>query len=200
MGWIQAGSDDLRKTARRNCRREGDVLCSPHGEESDAMIIFVSNDFAKRYQCPITQVAAPVQQARRADSWSVHVFKDRSTSYVLFMHDATLWPVIFPVKAAPKLARLLPLFLERVQKVWREHGAEFDSQNQSILFLKRTDRVLIGSMTEAVKHVQWIAELDRYENKPADWDAYEVTLQELIYGAFKYESPQRMLKALLGGG
>lgn len=164
------------------------------------MLIFVSNDFAKRYQCPITQVAAPVQQTRRADSWSVHVFKDRSTPYAFFMHDATLWPVIFPVKAAPKLAKLLPLFLERVRSVWQEHGAEFDSQNQSILFLKRTDRALIGSMTEAVKHLQWIAELDRHELKAPDWDAYEVVIQKMIFGAFKNETPRRMMTALLGGG
>ena len=92
------------------------------------------------------------------------------------------------------------MFLERVRKVWRDHGAEFDSLNQSILFLKRTDRALIGSMTEAVKHIQWIVELDRYEKKTPDWDAYEVVIQKMMFGTCQYETPQRMLKALLGGG
>lgn len=116
------------------------------------------------------------------------------------MHDATLWPIILPAKAAPHLASLLPQFLTRVNHVWREHGAEFDSHNQSILFLKRTDRALIGSMTEAVKHLQWIAELDRHEKKKPDWNAYEEVIQKMIFGAFKNQTPQRMLRALLGGG
>ncbi len=162
------------------------------------MVIHASQDFIRRFKCPVTKLGGSVQQGRKIDAWSGHVFRERTSPYVIFMHDASLWTLIIPAKGVTKLQVLLPLFLGRVEQVWKQHGTEFDSLNQSIIFLHRTDRPLIGSMTDAVKHCKLLSEMDREEGKVPDMVPYEADLQRTPYSIFDYKAPYQMLKSIFG--
>ena len=157
------------------------------------MIIHCSKDFVKRYKVRTSIVDAKIQHSRRIDSWSGHIFKMGSTPFVLFMHDASLWSLIIPAKGITKPEKLLPLFLSRVQEVWQRHGSAFDPQNQSILFLTRKDRSLIGSMNDAIQHIKLLGQYQELTLKQI-----EDYLQSTPFSAIDYDSPERRLKDILG--
>lgn len=157
------------------------------------MIIHASQDFVRRYKIRTSVVGADSRQSRRIDSWSSHVFKMGSTPLVLFMHDASLWSLIIPATGITRSERLLPVFLTRVQEVWSLHGSTFDAQNQSILFLTRTDRSLIGSMNDAIQHIKLLSR--SYDLTLKQIEEY---LQSTPFSAIGYDSPERRLKAVLG--
>jgi hypothetical protein len=115
------------------------------------------------------------------------------------MHDASLWSLIIRAKGVTKLEKLLPLFLSRVQEVWQMHGSALDPQNQSILFLPRRDRSLIGSMNDAVRHIKMLADIAHFEGRLVDWKELETYLQSTPFRAIEYDSPDRRLKTILGG-
>ena len=158
------------------------------------MIIHGSKDFVQRYKIRTSAPDAKNQNSRHIDSWSGHIFKMGSTPYVLFMHDASLWSLIIPAKGITTPEKLLPLFLSRVQGLWHQHGSAFDPQNQSILFLTRKDRSLIGSMNEAIQHTKLLAQSHDLTLKQI-----ENYLQSTPFSAIDYDSPERRLKAILGG-
>lgn len=158
------------------------------------MIIHCSKDFVKRYKIRTSVPNVKNQPSRRIDSWSGHIFKMGSTPFVLFMHDASLWSLIIPAKGITNAEKLLPLFLSRVQEVWQRHGSAFDPQNQSILFLTRKDRSLIGSMNDAIQHIKLLGQSQEITLKQI-----EDYLQSTPFSAISYDSPERRLKAVLGG-
>jgi hypothetical protein len=81
-----------------------------------------------------------------------------------------------------------------VQEVWQRHGSAFDSQNQSILFLTRKDRSLIGSMNDAIQHIKLLGQSQEITLKQI-----EDYLQSTPFSAISYDSPEQKLKAVLGG-
>ncbi|WP_461785238.1 DUF6933 domain-containing protein [Prosthecobacter sp.] len=163
------------------------------------MIIHCSKDFTKRYKCRMSLAASTVSPPSRIDSWSAHIFKRGPAPVVIFMHDASLWALIIPATGITRLEQLLPLFLSRVQEVWRRHGASFDPRNQSILFLPRKARSLIGSMNDAIQNIKLMADIGRAVDHPVHWVKLEDSIQNTPFSAIDYDSPERRLKAILGG-
>lgn len=131
------------------------------------------------------------------DSWSAHVFKLGRTPVVLFMHDASLWHVIIPAKGITKLENLLRIFLARVREVWGHHGAGFDNENQSVIFLPRGNRSLIGSMNEAIFQIRAFVETGFDLDDSQNLTEVEDLLQRTPYSALGYGFPDRKLQELL---
>ena len=163
------------------------------------MIIHASRDFAARYKCRMSQVGDDAAQTGRIDAWSAHFFKFRSQPLVLLMHDASLSPILIEAKGITKLDVLFPLFLARVQDLWRAHDRAFDCQNQSMVFLPRSNRSLIGSMNDAIHHTKFHAEEARIQGRTIDWVEIEHFVHVLPFGCLSYSAPYERLRDLLAG-
>ena len=165
------------------------------------IIIHASRDFAKRYQCELSLPGEKVVQAGRLDAWSAHYVRINRKPVVMMMNDATLWSIIIPATGVTTLAKLLPVFLQRVGEVWASHDAEFDPSNQNVVFFSRSNRSLIGSMNDAVSQMHFSERMAREENRPMDWNEMETYLNRMPYGAMKYDRPlERMAKLLAEDG
>ena len=161
------------------------------------MIIHCSKDFTKRYKCRLSTVAGETQQPGKMTSWSAHFFRSGSTPLVLFMHDASLWPILFEVKGVTKLEDLLPLFLERVMDLFRAHEHVFDAKNQSLIFLPRSNRSLIGSMNDAINTLKFHAQDFQSMGKTNLWLGLEAFIVKTPFSAIDYQSPLDRLRELL---
>lgn len=131
------------------------------------------------------------------DSWSAHVFKLGRSPIVLCMHDASLWHLIIPVKGITTLEKWMPIFLSRVKEVWSHHGATFDDLNQSVVFLPRVDRSLIGSMNDAIYQVRVFTQMGFDLEDPSNLVEVENKLQSTPYSALGPGFPDLKLKDLL---
>ncbi|MFV1995940.1 MAG: hypothetical protein ACC661_10940 [Verrucomicrobiales bacterium] len=166
-----------------------------------SIIIHASRNFAKRYQCELSLPGEKVAQTGRLDSWSAHFIRIGRKPVVMIMNDATLWSIIVPATGVTTLAKLLSIFLKRVEEVWAAHGVAFDPSNQNVVFFPRSNRSLIGSMNDAVSQMHYRERMAREESRPMDWGAMETDLNEMPYGAMKYDRPrERMAKLLAQGG
>jgi hypothetical protein len=163
------------------------------------IIIHASSAFAKRYRLKLSLPGEKVPQTGRLDAWSAHFLRIGRKPVVLFMNDASLWAIIIPATGLTTLEKLLPILLGRIAEVWSAHGAGFDSANQSVMFLKRSNRSLIGSMNDAVSQIRFVEETCRAEGGEIDWAEMEANLNRMPSGAMKYDCPQERLAALLGG-
>ncbi len=161
------------------------------------MIISVSKDFESRFKCRMSRVSGPVNQREIIDAWSAHVFRLGRTPHVLFMHDASLWHLIINAKGITGLDKLLPLFFTRIREVWHLHGAAFDDLNQSVLFMPRANRTLIGSMNEAIQHIKALAEMASDQEHCLSTKEIEDYMQQTPYSALEHVFPDRSLKRLL---
>lgn len=160
------------------------------------MIISVSKDFERRFKCRMSRVSVPVNQREIIDSWSAHVFRLGRTPHVLFMHDASLWHLIISAKRITSLDKLLPLFFTRIREVWNLHSVAFDDLNQSVLFMPRANRTLIGSMNESIRQIKSLTET------ASDQDSLSIQeiedyMQQTPYSALEHIFPDRSLKKLL---
>lgn len=161
------------------------------------MIIHASKDFEKRLKCEISMKGHLVLQPGRLDAWSGHFFKIGRISYVMFMNDAALYAIIIPAKGFQSLSSLLKAFLPRVANLWESHGASFDRENQSVIVLPRTNRALIGSMTDAIRIFRHIHEDNLNGGTETDIQKIETCLNGIPYKALKYEQPSKLLRRLL---
>ena len=162
------------------------------------MVIYCSREFAKRYSCELSLPGEKLPQKGRLDDWSAHFIRIGRKPIVMMMHDATLWSVVIPATGVTTLAKLLPLFLERVEGIWGGFGANFDPLNQSLIFLPRTDRSRTGSMNDAIRCSRHMAEIASYEKLPMDWERMEQQLNRTPYKALDYDSPEKKMAELFG--
>lgn len=161
------------------------------------MIIYCSKYFARRYKCRLSTVAGESQQPGKMTSWSAHFFRIGSTPLVLFMHDASLWPILIDVKGVTKIEDLLPLFLKRVMDLFRAHEHVFDEKNQSLIFLPRSNRSLIGSMNDAIKTLKFHAQHIKSGCKMISLMGLEAYVVKTPFSAIDYQSPLDRLRELM---
>jgi hypothetical protein len=158
------------------------------------MVIHASKEFTKWFRCKISLKGQPVEQGRLLDHWSADVVQLRSKRLVLFMNDANLWSTIVPMEKFMTLDRLLTKFLARTAEVWARHGAPFDAANQSLYFLKRSNRSLVGSMNEAIHLIHAVS---HDEGANLSWPRMEEQLNRMLYSALNYHSPDRVMQRML---
>lgn len=164
------------------------------------LILHVSDEFAKRYDCPMSLPEGKVSQTRRLDAWSAHHFRLGRKPYVLAMNDASLMPILIPATGVTTLKKFFPLFLGRVAEVWAEFGAFFDAANQSVLFLPRNNQSLMESMKAALLLVSLEADDARYERRDLNVRETEILLGCSPYKANEFEAPRKRLPRLLAEG
>jgi hypothetical protein len=161
------------------------------------VIIHASKDFEKHFKCEVSMKGHVVLQPGRLDAWSGHFFKIGRRSYVMFMNDAALYAIIIPAKGLQSLSSLLKAFIPLVASLWESHGASFDRENQSVIVLPRTNRALIGSMTDAIRIFRHIHEDNLNSGTETDIQKVETCLNGIPYKALKYEQPSKLLGRLL---
>ena len=161
------------------------------------MILHLSKQLATRLKCPFSMEGMPVIQTGRLDSWSGHCFRVGRIEYVLMMNDACLISILMPAKGLTSVESFFEAFLPRVAKVWEEHGGSFDSLNQEVIILKRSNKSLIGSMNEAIKMIKFYAEFDRYEHPNYTPIDLEERLNMTPYKSIGFETTHRLLTRLL---
>lgn len=114
------------------------------------------------------------------------------------MHDATLFTILVPLDGVRSFEPFVTRFLTRVATAWSSFGASFDSQNQNIMVLKRSNRSLIGSMNEA----KWLLEGDVIHHLEStgqvDWIEAERQMNNVPYSALEEHFPIKALRRLLG--
>lgn len=163
------------------------------------MILRASADFTKRFKCELSFEGERVPQQKRLDAWSCHFVRLGRTPLVVTMNDATLYMLIIPVTGVKGFAGIWLKLLERIGEVWERHGATFDHENQTVIVLPRTNRSLIGSMSDAIN-------LMRFRNEDAICDGEELSLEKLEKlsnrtpsKAIGFEYPEYLLARALGG-
>lgn len=161
------------------------------------MILHLSKQLACRLKCQFSTEGMAVIQAGRLDSWSGHCFRIGRLGYVIMMNDACLFSILIPAKGLTSIESFLGAFLPRVAKAWQEHGGNFDCLNQEVIILKRSNKSLIGSMTEAVKMIKFYAEFDREENPHKTPLDLEERLNRIPYKAIGFETSHRLLARLM---
>ena len=161
------------------------------------MILHLSKQLAYRLKCQFSTEGMAVIQAGRLDSWSGHCFRIGRVEDVIMMNAACLFSILMPAKGLTSIESFLDAFLPRVAKAWQEHGGNFDCLNQEVIILKRSNKSLIGSMTEAVKMIKFYAEFDREENPHKTPLDREERLNNIPYKATGFENSHRLLTRLL---
>jgi len=162
------------------------------------MIIHASKTFAEHLKCTVSGPNRRLPHHASLDSWSIDLFKlAKGGAFALVMNDASLSTIIIPLKGVRNFEVFLPLVLARVAAFLAKHGAAFDTCNQSVIILPRSNRSLIGTMNEAKFLIQ-----DSVEHKltlagDIDWDALESRLNETPYSRIGYATPDKRLRELL---
>ena len=162
------------------------------------MNIHASKEFSKRFKCEVSGDGHSVLQTGRLDAWSAHCFKIGRRSAVFFMNDATLYSVIFASAGPRDFQSVFAVFLGRVAVKWNLEGADFDPMNQSVIVLPRSNRSLMSSMNEAIRCLTVRHQYVFDHDPDADWSEYERGLNVMPYKAIKYNSPERLLREMLG--
>jgi hypothetical protein len=161
------------------------------------MILRVSAAFTKRFKCQLSHEGARVPQEKRLDSWSCHFIRVRRKPLVVVMNDATLYTLILPVTGVKGFPELWLKLLGRIGEVWTRHGVDFDSDNQEVILLSRTNRSLIGSMNDAALLIRIYDENAKDEQKELDLIEMETRSNQTPYKALKYEWPERLMAQAL---
>ena len=163
------------------------------------MILHLSKQLSDRLKCPISMKGVPIIQAGRLDAWSGHCFRIGRIEHVILMNDASLYTILIPAKGLTSLEAFLKAFLPRVADAWQQFGAEFDSQNQEFVVLKRANRSLIGSMNDAIQAAKFHHYYAQQKHEGYGDMDIETRLNMVLYKALAYETPSRLLQKLLTG-
>jgi hypothetical protein len=164
------------------------------------MILHLSNQLAERLKCSVTLQGVPVIQAGRLDAWSGHCFRIGRVEHVMMMNDASLYTILMPARGLTSIDSFLKAFLPRVAEVWHRFNAEFDAQHQDVIVLKRTNRSLIGSMSDAIQATKFHFEYTRNATFSLGPTTIEERLNMVPYKALQYSAPFELLPKLLGKG
>lgn len=134
------------------------------------MILHLSHALAKRLRCDLSFKRAKIAQSGRMDSWSADLFSIRGFgSHALVMHDASLWPIVIPLKDCRTYDIFLKTLLVHIDLSYAMVGGKFDSANVSVVATKRSNRSIIGSMNNAICLIQGHVEHSRENGLSVDW-------------------------------
>lgn len=161
------------------------------------IIIHASQDFTKRLQCDVSMEGQRIEQPGRLLSWSAHVFRIGPTPFLLFMNDASLSAILAPAKEIRRYGDVVQFLLERIRKLWVQHGREFDPTAHPVMVLPRTNRSLMGSMNEAIHAIRFHHEWSRKGGPPFNCLTMENQLNTTPYKAINYAFPREFLGQLL---
>lgn len=155
------------------------------------MILRASAAFAKRFKCAFSTPGPWSGKKRRSDEWSCHLIRLGPLPVVVAMHDATLYVLVIPVTGVKTFEAFFRLFLARVKETWERSGSDFDSENQSVIVLSRTDRTRIGSMNDAILSFR----LNRAHGDSLE--SLETKANHTPYKAIGYNLPDALLQQML---
>lgn len=162
------------------------------------MIIQASKDFTNRFKCRLSLAKSTLRPAPSPDAWSAHLFRLGSSPFALVTHEMTLWSFIIAAKGITTAEGFLKEFLPRVAEAWKARHAEFDASNQSIVFVRRSNRSVIGTMNDFIWLIRVNAEAAFEEGKPWNLPEMEESLRRTPCGALGYDRPVDKISALLG--
>lgn len=117
--------------------------------------------------------------------------------FTILMNDASLSTLIFQINGIKSFDQLLPVVLDKISALFAPHGKSFDVENQSLLFLKRSDRSLIGTLNEAKYQAEWRIVDSLEKSNTFDLHSVQDYLNEIPYTRVNYDSPNQLLKKLL---
>jgi hypothetical protein len=140
-----------------------------------------------------------VPQERRLDAWSCHFIRVRRKPLVVVMNDATLYTLILPVSGVKGFPELWLKLLGRIGEIWTGYGADFDSDNQAVVLLSRTNRSLIGSMNDATMLIRIYDGDAKAEQMELDLAAMETRSNQTPYKVLDYEWPERLMALAVRG-
>jgi hypothetical protein len=163
------------------------------------MILRVSTAFSKQFKCTLSHVGENVPQERRLDAWSCHFIRVRRKPLVVVMNDATLYTLILPVSGVKGFPELWLKLLGRIGEIWTGYGADFDSDNQAVVLLSRTNRSLIGSMNDATMLIRIYDGDAKAEQMELDLAAMETRSNQTPYKVLDYEWPERLMALAVRG-
>jgi len=146
------------------------------------MIFHLSAALAKHLKVELTFAKDKIAQPGRVDSWSADLFTSRRHGKFIFvMHDASMWPILMPLKACRTYEEFLASLLRIIQQAYLSHGVSFDVANQNIIVTKRSNRSFIGYMNDAKFHLEVMAGENR--NAPPDWPLILSDIARLPFNA-----------------
>ncbi len=162
------------------------------------MILRVSADFTKRFKCELSFEGEKVPQEKRLDGWSCHFIRLGRKPLVVAMNDATLYMLIVPVTGVKGFTDVWLRLVGRIAEVWERHGADFDPTNQTVMVMARTNRSLIGSMSDAISLMRFRNDDARFDGQEPDLAELEMMSNRTPFKANGFEYPERVLATTLG--
>jgi len=113
------------------------------------MVIHASAKFTKRLKCEVSLPNRRHFQSIKLHSWSGDIVRAYGVGdCAVMMNDASFSIVVIPLKGLT-FEKFLPIFLQRAARLFIQAGGSLETQNQTVVILRRTDRSLIGSMNGA---------------------------------------------------
>lgn len=161
------------------------------------MILHFSRSLAKRLHCELSFRDSKVLQPGRMDSWSADLFRLRCCgSHALVMHDASLWPIILPLKGCRRYEDFLPRLLVHVEASYLAVGGYFDRTNLNVVATRRSNRTIIGSMNEAKFLLAHCVAAMVQRSGEVDWKAAGRELAQTPFFAVKGHLPAKRFAEL----
>jgi hypothetical protein len=158
------------------------------------MVLNVSAKFAKRLNSPVSFPDRRPLHLGWLDSWTTDIFQSQEGQCALVMNDTTLSMVVLPLKGVRSFDQFLGVFLRRAARIFEEAGGVLDTQTQTIIVLRRSDRSVIGTMNEAREHARLEIE---HLNEHSDWNKVEDRLNGLLFSRNEYHPPREALSRAL---
>ena len=158
------------------------------------MTIWTSVSLQRELHCPVSPPEASREnglESWNADSQTVQW----AGRFALLAHDRTLMAIIVPLKGVRSYEGFLERFLDHGEEVLRLHGT--DLSNVSVLFAKRRDRRIIGTMNDMWGTIRAQVERQLAGRDAVDWRAVERSLHQIPYSLIEYRSPARVLQELI---
>jgi hypothetical protein len=163
---------------------------------SDFMVIHASAKFTQRLKCEVSLPNRKHFQSVKVDAWSGDIMRVYGVGdCALMMNDASFSIVVIPLKGLT-FETFLQVFLQRAARLFIQAGGVLETQNQTVVVLRRTDRSLIGSMNSAKQDALYEIQA-QLENEMIDWDQVEDRLNEIPFSAIGYSSPKQELVRVL---
>lgn len=160
------------------------------------MVIHASAKFTKRLKCEVSLPNRRHFQSIKIHSWSGDIVRVYGVGdCALMMNDASFSIVVMPLKGLT-YETFLQAFLQRAARLFIQAGGSLETQNQTVVVMRRTDRSLIGSMN-AAKHDAHYEIQSRLENDVIDWNQVEDRLNQTPFSALGYNSPKDELVRVL---
>jgi len=162
------------------------------------MILHASKAFTEHLKCEVSGPKRRLPHHSSLESWSIDLVQlPKVGTYALVMNDASLSTIIIPLKGIRKFEVFLPMMLERVAELFVKHGLPFDSSNQTVMILPRSNKSLIGTMNDAKSIIRDSCSYDLRYVGVINWPDLEKELNETPYSRIDMDSPDERLRKLI---